>query len=66
LDEFGAPLSDPMTSYEIYESITNENKVDVGGVVINATSYPPLVDETPEDYAIRFAGILASEIVKSM
>jgi len=60
LDEFNVPLTDPMTSYELYVDLSNSRKVDVGGVVIDGTSYPPLENETPEDYAIRFASIYAA------
>lgn len=60
LDEFNIPLTTPMTSYETYVELSNSRRVDANGVVIDGTSYPPLENETPEDYAIRFAGILAA------
>lgn len=58
LDENDNPIiDDTVATREIVSHISNVNKVDENGVVIDSENFPKLEDETDEDYQTRLQGL---------
>lgn len=55
LDKDGVRIKAPMTTYEVWEHLTNANTLNEQGRTINEINFPQLEDESTEDYQARLA-----------
>lgn len=53
LDKDGNRIKAPMTTYEVWETLTNANILTSQGITINEKNFPKGEDESDEDYQVR-------------
>jgi hypothetical protein len=53
LDQQGNRLNAPMTTYEVWETLTNSITVTSEGITINEKNFPKQEDESDEEYNAR-------------
>lgn len=55
LDKNGNRLGFPMTSHEVFETLTNSNILTLEGITINESNFPIFEDESDELYQMRLS-----------